>query len=196
MLATIRTAAAVAIVRCLLPAAEPLPNAIVNRSYAARLRVAGSPACATNQPVFQILSGALPPGIRLEAGGEIEGQASQAGIFRFSTITRTACSSEARDWLLTVRGAPILAANLSEVELRVGEPGALIVEASWPDLPYTVENPAGWLRAVPARGRTPPARSALAGDRIELIAGQPGETELSISAWRAAGPLRVRIRAR
>lgn len=196
MQATIRAAVAAVIVRCALSAAEPLPHAILHRSYSARLRAAGSPACAINQSVFQLLSGALPPGVRLEPDGRIEGQASQPGIFRFATVARTACSSEAHDRSIAVRGAPILFASAREIELRVGEPSPLTVEASWPDLSYTVETSAAWLRAKPSRGRTPLAGSALAGDRVELLAAQPGETELLISAWRAVAPVRIRVRAR
>lgn len=196
MLNLLRALAPAVLAASTLPAAEPLPAAILHREYAHPLRGPGAPGCLFNQPVWRILSGALPPGLRLESSGRILGLPTSPGLFRFTTLDQTVCGGGARDWTLAVRGAPILAAEPREIELDSGETAFLTVDASWRDLPYSALSASSWLHLRPERGRTPPEGSVLAGDRVAVRASQAGETEIILSAWGAAEAVRIRVRAR
>jgi hypothetical protein len=196
MLNILRALAPAVLAVSALPAAEPLPAAILQREYAHPLHSPGAPGCLFNQPVWRILSGALPAGLRLDSSGRLAGLPTSPGLFRFTTLDQTLCGGAVRDWTLAVRGAPILAAEPREIELTSGETAFLTVDASWRDLPYSARSASPWLRLRPERGRTPPEGSVLAGDRVAVLASQAGEAEIVLSAWGAAEAVRIRVRAR
>jgi hypothetical protein len=76
-----------------------LPDGRVGRLYAARLAADGRGATAT----WRLVSGALPPGLRLASSGKIGGAPRVAGTFRMVVRTETGSDTTTLAVSITVR---------------------------------------------------------------------------------------------
>jgi hypothetical protein len=184
---------------CPMVYAERLPPAVVHQPFQHLLPAEGALGCTGFQPVFLLAGGELPSGVRLERDGRITGEPVRVASGSFSVKVTTPCSERVSDWEWTVRGAPMLFVEPAEISLSsAASQGSVLVVSSWPGLAYSVTTRSGaplppWLRACPRRGRTPREGSALAGDRLELIADPslaPPDVsvQLVIHAWNGKDP--------
>lgn len=185
--------------------AATAPLMIIHRPYTHQLPFSGASGCTGYQPRFRLAGGELPEGVGLTPDGRLMGEAVRIASGVVTVRVETPCSASEMEWNWTVRGAPLLAVEPSEIVLagKGGEAGAL-VSSSWPDLAYTVSNAAGgplppWLRVRPRRGRTPAGGSALTGDQLVLAAlpalAPPGaRAELLVHAWQGSEPVRITVR--
>lgn len=185
--------------------AEALPPAVVNRPYSHQLAAASSGACTGYQPVFTLVSGALPAGVRLHADGRVAGEAARIESGAIAVRIATPCSEAVRDFGWAVRGEPILTVEPAELTLDSATLKATaLVSASWPGLAYTItaaggQPSAAWLSVRPRRGRTPPPGSSLTGDRLSIsidpASAPPGATaRLLIHTWQGCEPAELTVR--
>ena len=98
------------------------------------------------------------------------------GTYQFTLQADNACGTATRQMRLLVTGRPILLVSPRHVVLdqptgvENGPEDVVKVEASWPELPYSVItlNAAPWLSVTPAEGKTPGPESSFTGDRVWL----------------------------
>lgn len=185
--------------------AESLPPAVVHQPYHHQLPAAGTLGCAGFQPLYHLLGGELPAGVRLEADGRLTGEPQRIESGALSVRVSTPCSERTTDWTWTVRGAPLLFVEPAEIVLDQSSSHATaLVSSSWPGLAYSLTTASGsplpaWLRAKPRRGRTPREGSALTGDRLELtvdasLAPPGAAVELLVHAWGGKEPAALTVR--
>lgn len=156
-----------------------LPWATKGEAYDALIVTHVSGRCPHGDVRLRVASGELPKGLELFSYG-LEGTPRRIGTYQFILQATNSCGTAFRPMRLLVTGRPILLVSPREVVIdRVagsgenGESdGLLKVEASWPELPYTVMplNAAPWLDVAPVEGRTPDPESAFTGDRVLLRA--------------------------
>lgn len=156
---------------------KELPWAMKGESYDARIvtRVGGH--CPDGDVSLSVASGDLPRGLTLFTYG-IAGTPTRIGTYQFTLQASNTCGTVFRQMKLVVTGRPILLVSPRQITLyqvagrEEGSEDVLKVEASWPELPYTVKmlNPAPWLTVDPTEGKTPDPESALTGDRVRVVA--------------------------
>ena len=183
-----------------------LPDAIVGKVYTGGpLVVEGGGQCPRNTPTVRVVTGALPPGMYLSPAGQFGGAPMEAGRYELVVRVENGCGWSDQLMTLEVTGAPILLANPAALEFRVSpgqavSPSTIQVSSSSPDIAYSVESSAPWLRARPRLGRTPAAGSAMAADlvsvEIDTASLGPGQhhASIGIGAWRAGQPAMVPVR--
>jgi hypothetical protein len=140
---------------------EELPWAVVGKEYSPaplEVRIAGR--CPAGGVGFAVVSGTLPPGLKLSRLGYFSGTPKQIGQFEFSVKAVNGCSWTGKFFALLVTDAPRLAATPVTLSATCPQgvnppPMAIQVVGSWPDLAYQVSiSGAGWMTATPERGRT------------------------------------------
>lgn len=155
---------------------DQLPWAIKGEPYNANVLTRVSGRCPNGDVRLSVAAGELPRGIELFSYG-LEGTPLQMGTFQFTLQASNGCGTTVRRMKLLVTGRPILLVTPRQVVLDqpAGSDGSsdediLKVEASWPDLPYSIAmvNAAPWLTALPVEGKTPDPDSAFTGDRVQL----------------------------
>jgi hypothetical protein len=155
---------------------QPLPVAVKGVAYRTSLDIRSDIRCPMADPALSLVSGKLPPGLRLSTDG-LDGTPLETGRFRFTIRVGNGCSSRTRTIELSVTGKPILLASPDQITFSAQTTGqktpprAILVSSTWPDLPYRIEKQnADWLEVSLESGRTPSADSALTGDTVTLIA--------------------------
>ena len=186
---------------------EELPWAVIDRPYApAPLEVRVTGRCPAGGVGFAVVSGTLPPGVRLSRLGYLSGIPKQTGLFEFNVRAVNGCSWTARRYSLLVTEPPKLKAAPETLSVDspkgVNPPPATIhLTATWPSLPYAATlmfapGPDKWLKAVPLHGLTsresvPRQLQEAPSDEVGLefsAAGlKPGkyEAQVVLSAWQA-----------
>jgi hypothetical protein len=171
---------------------EELPWAVVGRAYLpAPLDVRVTGHCPAGGVGFSVVSGVLPPGLKLSRLGYFSGVAAQTGLFEFNVRAVNGCSWAARHFALLVTEPPKLKAT----------PASIHLTATWPMLAYAVNvtfssGGNNWLTAVPEHGATsresvPRRLTEVPADEVMLrfnAAGlKPGvyTAQITISAWQA-----------
>jgi hypothetical protein len=157
-------------------AEQQLPVAAKGVAYRTSFDIRTDVRCPLADPALSLVSGRLPPGLRLTMDG-LDGAPLETGSFRFTVRTGNGCSSRTRTFDLLVTGKPILLASPDQVTFATKtagqkpSPRAVLVSGTWPDLPYRVEKEnADWLEVSLHSGKTPSANSALTGDTVTLVA--------------------------
>ena len=187
---------------------EELPWAVVDQAYSpAPFDVRVSGRCPAGGVGFSVVSGTLPPGLKLSRLGYFSGVAARTGLFEFNVRAINGCSWTARRFTLLVTEAPKLHAKpeLLMVACPTGvdpPPASIHLTATWPKLAYQVNVAYGsgmagdWLVVAPEHGMTaresvPRRLDEVPGDDISLIFNtkslKPGQyvAQISISAWQA-----------
>lgn len=184
-----------------------LPAAILNRPYAPDpLLAQGGGACAENSVTFRVVSGILPDGLRLSAGGYFQGIPRKEGLYSFAVRAANSCQTTTRTYTLRVDGTPILIASEQSLEfyyttgVTLPAPKMFHVAANWRDMPYQCD--AGgvtWLDWRPMAGRTPPEGSPLQGDPVDvyivpdkLVSGVY-RAPLRCTAWQSSRDVTVMV---
>ena len=186
---------------------EELPWAVIDRAYAPaplEVRVAGR--CPAGGVGFGVVSGALPPGLKLSRLGYLSGVPKQTGMFEFNVRAVNGCSWTARRYSLLGTEPPKLKVTPETLSvdcpMGVDPPAAMIhLTATWPSLPYaaTLTFTSGketWLRAAPLHGVTsresvPRQLNEVPSDEVKLEFStsslKPGkyEAHVLLSAWQA-----------
>jgi hypothetical protein len=154
-----------------------LPWATKGEAYDAPIVTHVSGRCPQGDVRLTVASGELPKGLDLFSYG-LEGTPRRIGTYQFVLQAKNNCGSAFRSMRLLVTGRPILLVSPRELVIdriagsgeNADSDGLLKVEASWPELPYTVMplNTAPWLDVAPVEGRTPDPESAFTGDRVLL----------------------------
>jgi hypothetical protein len=187
-------------------AARDWPWAIVDRPYTPPpIEVLDGGRCPVGGVGFAVISGALPPGIRLSRAGYFTGIPTKVGAYWFAVRVANGCSKATRWVELMVSGAPILRASPERVRFVADDgplrPQTVRVSASWPKVEYQAVVRMGkeWLKAVPKRGATPKPGDALDADILELVVDPKGlkagfyRGEVVLSAWNALDPVLVKV---
>jgi len=186
---------------------EELPWAVVDHEYLpAPLDVHVSGRCPAGGVGFSVVSGALPPGLKLSSLGYFSGVPTKTGLFEFNVRAVNGCSWSARHFTLLVTEAPKLTATPEEVAIEVGDaivpPSVAIrLSATWPKLSYSVsvaysESASDWLMVIPEQGSTskesvPRKLAEVPGDNISLrfnvLGLKPGRytARILVTAWQA-----------
>lgn len=195
---------------------EELPWAVIDRAYSPPpLEVRVSGRCPAGGVGFTVVSGALPPGLKLSQLGYFSGVPTRYGLFEFNVRAVTGCAWTARRFSLLVTEPPKLKAIPESVTIACNlgvdpPPTAIRITATWPQLSYSVEvtsTSAGgnWLSAIAEHGRTsresiPRNLAEKPSDQIWLhfhVAGlKPGQysAQVSVSAWQAQSvPMTVNL---
>jgi hypothetical protein len=151
---------------------------------------------------FAVVSGILPPGLKLSRLGYFSGTPKQIGQFEFNVKAVNGCSWTGKTFALLVTDAPRLTVTPVKLSVECPEgvdppPAALQVVGSWPDLAYqaTVSGD-DWLTATPQHGRTsreaaPRRIGAVHSDEIAVrfttSSMKPGQysARVVVSAWQA-----------
>lgn len=152
-----------------------------------------------------MISGSLPPGVRLTRAGYLTGVPTKIGSFWFAVRAANGCSKATRWMELKVTGAPILQISTDRVRFIADDgpirPQTVRVSASWPSLEYQafVRTGKEWLKAVPRRGATAKPGDALDADVVELTVDPKGlkagfyRGEVVVSAWSALDAPVIRV---
>jgi hypothetical protein len=184
---------------------EQLPRAALGRGYAPPpLEIRADGMCSGGGVGFSVVSGAVPPGLRLSRAGYFSGVPARAGIFPFTVRAVDGCAWTARLFSLVVSRPPTLEVTPAEIMLEwpagSSRPlAAFRISSTWPGLAYQVRVYDGWLKAIPDRGvtATEPAATTPEDAIVLSVAGEriPGEREtiVEIAAWQAE-PVRLRVR--
>jgi hypothetical protein len=183
-----------------------LPWAIIEKGYEApplEVRVSGS--CPIGGVGYAVTSGALPPGMQLSRLGYLSGAPVHTGAFNFTVKASDGCGSVAKQFLLTVTGAPVITVTPLHLAFtaKAGETASerqIRISATWPRLAYRlIPSNAAWLTATPEHGATPRQGSAMADDivhvRIDTTGLKAGHYSASIdvSSWQVLEPVRVDV---
>lgn len=161
---------------------EGLPWAIKGEPYHAPVLTRVSGRCPRGDVGLSVVEGELPRGVELFSFG-LEGTPLQMGAYQFTLEASNGCGAVRRRMQLLVTGRPILLVTPARVAFRLpagasaaGAGDILKVEASWPELPYsvTVLDSAPWLSVTPAEGKTPDPDSAFTGDRVQVRVNADG----------------------
>lgn len=154
-----------------------LPWATKGEAYDVQIVTHVSGRCPDGDVRLTVASGELPKGLELFSYG-LEGTPRRIGSYQFMLQATNSCGTAFRPMKLLVTGRPILLVSPREIvidriagsSVNSDGDGLLKVEASWPELPYTVTavNAAPWLDVDPVEGRTPDPESAFTGDRVKL----------------------------
>ncbi len=175
-----------------------LPWAIVDQLYSfGPLEVAGGGRCPVGGLGFAVISGSLPPAVRLSQAGYLSGTPARIGSYWFAVRVANGCSRATRWIELKVTGAPILQVSPDRIRF-VADDGPLLpqlvrVSSSWPNLEYqaTIRSGKEWLKASPRKGITPKSGDAFDADVLELVVDPKGlkvgfyRGEVVIAAWGA-----------
>ena len=183
-----------------------LPVGIVNKPYdAPQLRLTGGSRCLRADSSMKIVSGKLPPGMRLSTAGVFEGTPAVEGIYPIRVSASNGCGSQLAEMRLEVQGAPILDASVGLVVWKYKKGGVdppakeLLVAGNWPGLAYRVDGAPAWLEVLVRQGRLPLKSAAFEADLVTLIpkplALAPGKYKASliISAWGASRSPNVEV---
>jgi hypothetical protein len=180
---------------------EELPWAVPEREYSPTpLQVRVSGKCPAGGVGFEVVSGILPPGVKLSRLGYFSGAPAKIGAFEINIRAVNGCSWTARHFTLVVAKPPTLSVEPGKVTLRCAAgqsppPAMVRIAATWPRLSYRADvTGAEWLTAIPEQGRTSGAASAggeLHTDnlilRIAAVGMKPGvySATVHVSAWQA-----------
>jgi hypothetical protein len=156
---------------------DQLPWAIKGEPYTAEVVTRVSGRCPISDVRLSVIAGELPKGLDLFTYG-LEGTPLQMGTYHFTLEAANSCGTAIHQMRLLVTGRPILLVSPAHVVLdqtvgvENGPEDIVKVEASWPELAYSVMilNAAPWLSVSPAEGKTPGPDSAFTGDRVQLHA--------------------------
>lgn len=153
--------------------AHQLPWAAVGLDYRVTIQTRVDGRCPVSDVRLYVTAGSLPAGLELQ-GDWLTGVPKESGAFPFRLRGADVCAAAERDYVLIVTARPVLRLNTDEIafEYRIGDPApeaqSVLVAGTWPDLPYSVNATAPWLRAQPELGATPLPDAALAADRVNV----------------------------
>ena len=158
-----------------------LPWAIRDAPYDVELVTSVGGRCPIPDTALTISEGRLPKGLELFATS-IQGAPQQVGHFLFTLRAANACVTTYRKFDLVVTAKPILLVSPTRLvfEYRAGSGAVRLedsvrVEASWPNLQYSIDFPhTPWLSVEPSLGKIPDAASAPEGDAVRLKADPTG----------------------
>jgi hypothetical protein len=150
-----------------------LPWAAVGADYRVTIQTRVDGRCPVGDPRLFVTAGSLPAGLELQ-GDWLTGVPKELGIFRFRLRGADACAAAEQDYVLAVTARPVLRLSTEAIvfEYRMGDPAPeaqnVLVAGTWPDLPYSVNTTAPWLRAEPELGATPLSGAAFGADRVNV----------------------------
>jgi hypothetical protein len=187
---------------------EELPWAVIDQAYSPApfdVRVSGK--CPAGGVGFSVVSGTLPPGLKLSRLGYFSGVPTRTGQFEFNVRAVNGCSWTARHFALLVTNPPKLYAKPDVLTVTSPSgvdppPLAIHMTATWPKLAYQVNvayrngEAGNWLVISPEHGMTaresvPRRLAEVPGDDISVTVRTKGlragqyTGQISISAWEA-----------
>jgi hypothetical protein len=142
---------------------DPRPGALMGKAYADTLRASGG----TGTYTWQVVTGALPPGLVLAVSGRITGTPRQTGTFTY-TVRATSGAQLVLQQLSTAVTAPTLAVDAVVAQLVTGTSPLSADDLTYLDLLGNQNNlfdVGDFLAWVQATGATPPAALAAAAHR-------------------------------
>jgi len=145
---------------------QELPWAIVDKGYAPPpLEARGSGRCPSGGISYALVSGELPPGVRMSRLGYLSGVPTRRGSFEIIVRVTNGCTWTTKHFTLTAAGAPILSGSPQALEFQwslsgpAPEQQVVHVTATWERLAYQATSNVAWLTSTPEQGFTRPQGS-------------------------------------